>query len=197
MRQLGPCLLGWTLWHALRLDEFFEARVDDAKADVPWSRIAAVLAINRLCAPGSELAIEERWYPTTALDDLLHIPDGTINDSRLYRALDHLLPHKTALERHLATRYGELFAAQFDVLLYDLTSSYVEGRPEGPDAAAGVQPRSSAGVSAGGAGGHRQYRGISAQLRNLRREPGRCDDPRDGDADGGAQVRPGAPGVGL
>jgi len=126
-RQLGPCLAGWALWRALRLDEFFEAHVDDAKADVPWSRIAAVLAINRLCAPGSELAIEERWYPTTALDDLLHIPDGTINDSRLYRALDHLLPHKTALERHLATRYGELFAAEFDVLLYDLTSSYVEG----------------------------------------------------------------------
>ena len=126
-RQLGPCLLGLTLWHQLQLDEFFAARVDQAAADVPWSRIAAILAINRLCAPGSELAIEERWYPTTALEDLLHIPDGTINDSRLYRALDHLLPHKTALERHLTGRYGELFAAEFDVLLYDLTSSYVEG----------------------------------------------------------------------
>ena len=127
MRQLGPCLLGLTLWRQLQLDEFFETRVDQAPADVPWSRVAALLAINRLCAPGSELAIEERWYPTTALDDLLHLPDGTINDSRLYRTLDHLLPHKTALERHLTTRYGELFAAEFDVLLYDLTSSYVEG----------------------------------------------------------------------
>ena len=126
-RQLGPSLLGLALWRQLRLDEFFEARVDHASAEVPWSRIAAVLAINRLCAPGSELAIEERWYPTTALDDLLHIPDGTVNDSRLYRALDHLLPHKAALERHLTTRYGDLFAAEFDVLLYDLTSSYVEG----------------------------------------------------------------------
>jgi transposase len=132
-RQLGPALLGLALWHQLRLDEFFEARVDAAPADVPWSRIAAVLAINRLCAPGSELAIEERWYPTTALDDLLHIPDGAINDSRLYRTLDHLLPHKTALERHLTARYGELFAAEFDVLLYDLTSSYVEGAaPKNP-----------------------------------------------------------------
>ena len=126
-RQLGPSLLGLMLWRQLQLDEFFAARVDQAEAAVPWSRVAAVLAINRLCAPGSELAIEERWYPTTALDDLLHLPDGTINDSRLYRALDHLLPHKTALERHLTTRYGELFAAEFDVLLYDLTSSYVEG----------------------------------------------------------------------
>ncbi len=126
-RQLGAALLGLALWRQLRLDEFFETRVDAVPADVPWSRVAAILAINRLCAPGSELAIEERWYPTTALDDLLHLPDGTINDSRLYRTLDHLLPHKTALERHLTARYGELFAAEFDVLLYDLTSSYVEG----------------------------------------------------------------------
>jgi transposase len=132
-RQLGPALIGLALWRQLRLDEFFETRVDEAPAEVPWSRVAAILAINRLCAPGSELAIEERWYPTTALDDLLHVPDGTINDSRLYRTLDHLLPHKTALERHLTARYGELFAAEFDVLLYDLTSSYVEGTaPKNP-----------------------------------------------------------------
>lgn len=132
-RQLGPCLLGLTLWRQLQLDDFFAARVDQADADVPWSRIAAILAINRLCAPGSELAIEARWYPTTALEDLLHIADGKVNDSRLYRALDQLLPHKTALERHLTTRYGELFAAEFDVLLYDLTSSYVEGAaPKNP-----------------------------------------------------------------
>lgn len=132
-RQLGPCLLGLALWRQLQLDDFFAARVDQADADVPWSRIAAILAINRLCAPGSELAIEERWYPTTALEDLLHIPDGKVNDSRLYRALDQVLPHKTALERHLTARYGELFAAEFDVLLYDLTSSDVEGAaPKNP-----------------------------------------------------------------
>ena len=132
-RQLGPALLGLALWRQLRLDEFFETRVDAVPADVPWSRVAAILAINRLCAPGSELAIEERWYPTTALDDLLHLPEGAINDTRLYRTLDHLLPQKTALERHLTARYGELFAAEFDVLLYDLTSSYVEGAaPKNP-----------------------------------------------------------------
>ena len=61
------------LWRQLQLDEFFAGRVDGAEAEVPWSRVAAVLAINRLCAPGSELAIEERWYPTIALDDLLHL----------------------------------------------------------------------------------------------------------------------------
>jgi transposase len=132
-RQLGPALIGLALWQQLQLDQFFETRVDVVPADVPWSRVAAILAINRLCAPGSELAIEERWYPTTALDDLLHLPEGTINDSRLYRTLDHLLPQKTALERHLTARYGELFAAEFDVLLYDLTSSYVEGAaPKNP-----------------------------------------------------------------
>jgi transposase len=97
---------------------------------VPWSRVAALLAINRLCAPGSELAIEQRWYPSTALDDLLRIEEGKINDTRLYRCLDRILPHKTKLERHLKNRYGELFGAEFDVLLYDLTSTYVEGAAE-------------------------------------------------------------------
>jgi transposase len=129
-RQFGGCWLGWELWKRLGLDGFFEQAVDSDPADVPWSTVAAVLAINRLCAPGSELAVEERWYPSTALDDLLGIEEGKINDTRLYRCLDRMLPHKTALERHLKQRYGELFAAEFDVLLYDLTSTYVEGAAE-------------------------------------------------------------------
>ena len=129
-RQFGACFLGLELWKRLELDRFFEQAVDDEAADVPWSRVAALLAINRLCAPGSELAIEQRWYPSTALDDLLEIEDGKINDTRLYRCLDRILPHKTKLERHLKDRYGELFGAEFDVLLYDLTSTYVEGAAE-------------------------------------------------------------------
>jgi transposase len=129
-RQFGSCWLGLQLWKRLQLDRFFEGAVDEHEADVPWSRVAAVLAINRLCAPGSELAIEERWYPSTALDDLLGIEEGKINDTRLYRCLDRILPHKTKLERHLKPRYGELFGAEFDVLLYDLTSTYVEGAGE-------------------------------------------------------------------
>ena len=129
-RQFGACFLGWELWKRLELDRFFESLVDDDPADVPWSRVAAVLAINRLCAPGSELAIEERWYPSTALEDLLGIEEGKINDTRLYRCLDRILPHKTRLEQHLKQRYGELFGAEFDVLLYDLTSTYVEGAAE-------------------------------------------------------------------
>jgi transposase len=126
-RQFGNCFLALELWKRLGLDDFWQGQLDEESAEVPWSRVAAVLAINRLCAPGSELAIEERWYPTTALDDLLQIPPGSVNDSRLYRCLDRLIPHKTEMERHLRERYGELFGAEFDVLLYDLTSSYVEG----------------------------------------------------------------------
>ena len=129
-RQFGSCFLGLELWKRLELNRFFEQAVDNESADVPWSRVAALLAINRLCAPGSELAIEQRWYPSTALDDLLQIEDGKINDTRLYRCLDRILPHKTKLERHLKNRYGELFGAEFDVLLYDLTSTYVEGAAE-------------------------------------------------------------------
>ena len=126
-RQFGACWLGWELWKRLELDSFFQQAVDRDPADVPWSTVAAILSINRLCAPGSELAIEERWYPSTALEDLLGIEEGKVNDTRLYRCLDHILPHKTALERHLKQRYGELFGAEFDLLLYDLTSTYVEG----------------------------------------------------------------------
>ena len=129
-RQFGACYLGLELWKRLELDRFFEQAVDEDPADVPWSRVAALLAINRLCAPGSELAIEQRWYPATAMDDLLGIEEGKINDTRLYRCLDRILPHKTKLERHLKQRYGELFGAEFDVLLYDLTSTYVEGAAE-------------------------------------------------------------------
>jgi transposase len=129
-RQFGACYLGLELWKRLGLDRFFEQTVDHEMTDVPWSRVAALLAINRLCAPGSELAIEQRWYPSTALDDLLEIEEGKINDTRLYRCLDRILPHKTKLERHLKNRYGELFGAEFDVLLYDLTSTYVEGAAE-------------------------------------------------------------------
>jgi transposase len=129
-RQFGSCFLGLDLWKRLELDRFFERSIDHESADVPWSRVAALLAINRLCAPGSELAIEQRWYPSTALDDLLEIEDDKINDTRLYRCLDRILPHKTKLERHLKERYGALFGAEFDVLLYDLTSTYVEGAAE-------------------------------------------------------------------
>jgi transposase len=130
-RDFGDVWLGWHLWQRLGLDGFCETALDGVPAEVPWSRIAAVLAINRLCAPGSELAIEARWYATTALDEVLGIDAARGNTDRLYRCLDLLLPHKVALERHLAARYGELFGVQYELLLYDLTSTYVEGEAAG------------------------------------------------------------------
>ena len=130
-RKFGDCYVGWELWKRLQLDNFFAQQLDGDQAEVPWSRVTAVLAINHLCDPGSELAVEQHWYPSTGLEDLLHIGEGKINDTRLYRCLDRLLPLKTKLEQHLKGRYGELFQAQFDVLLYDLTSTYVEGEATG------------------------------------------------------------------
>jgi hypothetical protein len=94
-RQFGASFLGLELWQCLELDRFFEPAMDQEEADVPWSRVAALLAINPLCAPGSELAIEQRWYSSTAMDDLMKIEEGKINDTRFYRCLDRLLPHKT------------------------------------------------------------------------------------------------------
>jgi transposase len=126
-RRFGDCYLGLELWKRLQLDDFFAQHIDGDRADVPWSGVAAVLAINRLCDPGSALAVEQHWYPATALEELLHIEKDKINDTRLYRCLDRLLPLKTKIEQHLKERYGELFQAQFEVLLYDLTSTYVEG----------------------------------------------------------------------
>lgn len=130
-REFGDAWLGLKLWQHLGLDTFCERALDAVPAEVPWSRIAAILAINRLCAPGSELAIEARWYGSTALDDLIGVDAARVNTDRLYRCLDLLLPHKAALQQHLSARYGELFRAQYEVLLYDLTSTYVEGVAEG------------------------------------------------------------------
>jgi len=93
-RPLGACYLGLELWRRLELDRFFEPLVEDEPADAPWSRVAAWWAIHRLCAPGSELAIEPRRYPSTALDDWLGIEAGKINDTRWYRCLDRILPPK-------------------------------------------------------------------------------------------------------
>jgi len=126
-RSFGDVWLGWTLWQALRLDAVCEALLPPGRARVPWARMVAVLVLARLCEPSSELHIAEDWYRRTALEDLLGIPAERVNDDRLYRALDHLLPHKEALERHLVKRLGELFDLAYDLLLYDVTSTYFEG----------------------------------------------------------------------
>jgi transposase len=120
--------LGWTLWRALRLDELLAQLLPEGREAVSWATMAAVLVLARLCEPSSELHIAEDWYRRTALEDLLVLPASLVNADRLYRALDRLLPHKPALEQHLVARLGELFALEYDWLLYDVTSVYFEGQ---------------------------------------------------------------------
>src|SRR5712692_2524040 len=103
--------------------------------------MAAVLVLARLCEPSSELHIAEDWYRRTALEDLLALAAPLVNDDRLYRALDRLLPHKRAVEQHLVTRLGELFALDYDLLLYDVTSTYFEGLAEANPLAQGGHSR--------------------------------------------------------
>lgn len=138
-REFGAIFAAWEIWKRLGLEQFWREKLDAGSAEniigrpvgAVWSKVAAILAINRLCAPGSELSIEEKWYPSTALDDLLNIPEGKINTDRLYECLDRLIKHKEELEKHLKQRYGELFEVKYDVLLYDLTSAYFEGLANG------------------------------------------------------------------
>jgi transposase len=126
-RTFGDVWLGWTLWRALKLDEVLARLLPEGREAVPWATMVAVLVLARLSEPSSELYIAETWYRGTALEDLFGLPPALVNDDRLYRALDQLLPHKDALQRHLVARLGELFALDYDLLLYDVTSVYFEG----------------------------------------------------------------------
>ena len=130
-RDFGEVLLARHLWRLLGLDELLEERMERGGEEIPWPVMAFILTAARLIAPSSELAIEEQFYPKTALEDICGVSEEQVNKDRLYRALDHLLPHKAALEAHLKSRIGTLFEEPFDVLLYDLTSTYFEGLGEG------------------------------------------------------------------
>ena len=126
-RDFGDVWLALGLWRMLGLDTLLESLMPAGREQVPWHVMAAILTIARLCEPASELHIEEKWYPRTALDDLLGVPPISVHTTRLYETLDHLLPHKEAIEKHLRTRLGELFELKCDLLLYDVTSTYFEG----------------------------------------------------------------------
>jgi len=129
-RQFGAAWVGCKLWEDLGLGSFWERALGEEAGEVPWSKVVELLAVNRLCAPGSELSLHEKWYPQTAMDLLLDCSQEVAERNRLYRCLDRLLPHKEALEQHLAQRWKDLFGARFDILLYDLTSTYFEGEVE-------------------------------------------------------------------
>ncbi|NQT39822.1 MAG: IS1634 family transposase [Planctomycetes bacterium] len=126
--DFGGPWLALELIRKLKLDELLDRVMPPGREDIPWSRMALVLVISRLCNPSSELHIAEHYYGKTAMPDLLGIPSDKVYDKRLYRALDQLLPHKEALEKHLKNRLGTLFDLKYDLLLYDVTSTYFEGQ---------------------------------------------------------------------
>jgi transposase len=134
-RQFGDVWLGCELWRALRFDELLERLLPPGREDIAWPVMAQVLVLGRLSEPSSELHIAEQWFRKTALEDLLGLPAEKVNDDRLYRALDRLLVHKEAIEQHIRARLGELFQVEYDLLLYDVTSTYFEGQAKGNDQA--------------------------------------------------------------
>jgi transposase len=127
-RSYGDCWLGLTLWRQLQLDRFWADCLGDQRGDIPWEQVLAILTINRLVAPSSEWHVHRQWFLTTALDELLGVDFAAVAKDRLYRCLDRLVSHKDALHRHLVEQWRTLFDAKFDILLYDLTSTYFEGQ---------------------------------------------------------------------
>jgi transposase len=131
LRRFGDVYLGLALWKRLNLDQIFEKLQEQGREEISWANMFSVLAIARMCQPSSELAIAESWYEKTALEDLLGIGIDKVNESRLYRSLDHILPHKDEICKHLQDRYAEWFGSKFDFLFYDITSTYFEGQCQG------------------------------------------------------------------
>jgi len=130
-RDFGDVWLAWGLWRMLGLDELLEQLIEPGREGVSWGAMAAILTMARFCEPSSELHIADTWYRRTALEELLGVTPEQVHTDRLYKALDHLLPHKGALEKHLRQRLGELFELKCDLLLYDVTSTYFEGELKG------------------------------------------------------------------
>jgi transposase len=134
-RRFGDVWLGLWLWKFLHLDEIVDRHVPQGKETVRPVDIVAIEVINRLCAPCSEFALAEHWYRSTALEDLLGVPDSAVTKDRLYRTLDRLLKAQEAIENDLKDQLGNLFQLDYDLLLYDLTSTYFEGLAEENDLA--------------------------------------------------------------
>lgn len=126
-RVFGGVWLGMQAVDRLGLAGLLERLMEVGREKVPWPMMALVLVLSRLCDPSSELHIAEHAYEQSAMGDLLGVPGSAVNESRLYRALDRLLPHKQELQKHLKQRLGELFQLKYDLLLYDVTSTYFEG----------------------------------------------------------------------
>jgi transposase len=127
LRDFGDVWMAWGLWRLLGLESLLEELAWEGREEVPWPVVVAILTIARFCQPQSELHIETTWYRRTALEDLLGVSVEKVHTDRLYSGLDWLLPHKAAIEKHLKDRLGSLFDLEYDLLLYDITSTYFEG----------------------------------------------------------------------
>jgi hypothetical protein len=133
-RQWGACWLACHLYEQLQLDRFFAPLLPPSREGTSWQHILQTLVCYRLIDPGSEWRLHRQWFEASAMADLLGEDYGLVAKNALYRCLDKLLPHKVALFSHLRRRWQDLFAATFDVLLYDLTSTYFESPPPADDA---------------------------------------------------------------
>src|SRR5246127_432436 len=129
-RLFGSCWLGCQLWQQLGLHEFWGARLAGIREEVPWEKVLQLLVVSQLLDPGSEFRVHHQWYLTTAMDALLGTDFAVAEKNRLYRCLDRVLEHKQDLFLWLRQKWADLFQAEFEVLLYDLTSTYFEGAME-------------------------------------------------------------------
>jgi transposase len=129
-RIFGNCWLACELWHQLGLDEFWQERLPEAREAVSWEKVLRLLVVNRLLDPGSEFHVHRQWFVDSAMDELLETDFAVAEKDRLYRCLDRVLEHKQELFVWLKQKWADLFGADFEVLLYDLTSTYFEGEME-------------------------------------------------------------------
>jgi transposase len=129
-RAFGACWLGCELWHQLGLDEFWQQRLPEAREAVSWEKVLQLQVVNCLLDPGSDFRLHRQWYVDTAMDELLETDFAVAAKDRLYRCLDRVLPHKQELFVWLKQKWADLFHSDFEVLLYDLTSTYFEGEME-------------------------------------------------------------------
>jgi transposase len=127
LRDFGDIWMALGLWRLLGLDLLLDQLMPAGREDVRWPLVAAILTSARFCEPSSELFIEHTWYRRTALEDLLGVAIAKVHTDRLYEGLDELLKYKEAIEKHLKERLGDLFNLPYDLLLYDVTSTYFEG----------------------------------------------------------------------
>jgi len=132
-RQWGACWLSLVLWAQLRLDDFWRERLPPSREGTDWLTVLKVLTVYRLLDPGSEWRLHRFWYERSAMADLLGTDFGVASKDTLYRCLDKLVIHKDELFEHLRERWADLFGVRYEVLLYDLTSTYFESDPPFPE----------------------------------------------------------------